>query len=238
MADYSADLGERGYFRLPGLLSPPVRSDIGQWLDERQKLGRRIPETYQAEFEPVSDPGSTPLRKLRRLFWNDESFWLEAFSRMKLGDLVRRIVDRPVLIFHAAFLKPRRVGSPVGLHQDQAFWPRSYPGAVSLWVALDDASEENGALVGYPGSHGKGLLLHSPSADHPWHRVVDPEREGLGAPVMFDARAGDAVCWDRYFVHGSAANRSDKDRRGFVMVFASGAGVDSFCGDSYPLADL
>ena len=224
MGDYGRAIERDGVAVLPGVLGGALIADAKDWLAKVERQGRSIPESYQPEFEPgPADDESTPPRKLRRLLWNDRPFWQDFLARSGLADLARALVPSPVLIFHAAFLKPRRVGSHVGFHQDQALWDRVHPGAVSIWVALEESNAGNGALKGFPGSHTGGEIEHAESEDHPWHPVIDVERAGLGQPRDLSVGAGDAVAWHRYFVHGSGPNRSDSDRRGMVMVFASEA---------------
>ena len=44
-------------------------------------------------------------------------------------------------------------------HQDYSYWTRTKPIAhLTCWIALDDASEENGCLHYIPGSHRWPLL--------------------------------------------------------------------------------
>jgi ectoine hydroxylase-related dioxygenase (phytanoyl-CoA dioxygenase family) len=123
------------------------------------------------------------------------------------------------LTFHASFLKPPRVGTPVALHQDQALWKYDYPNAISVWVALTPAKRHNGCLIGCPGSHVGGAVPHAQMSDHPWHEGVDWRAAGLSEPVPYELEAGDALVWDRHFVHGSGPNLSADPRWGMVMVF-------------------
>ena len=44
-------------------------------------------------------------------------------------------------------------GNPTGYHLDVPFWSFSSPDAITIWLALDDATLENGCLYYVPGSH-------------------------------------------------------------------------------------
>lgn len=223
MEGFRRVIEEEGVTVMPGLLSATLVGEAKQWLAGVESLGNAIPASYQPEFEP-SEPGArVPPRKLRRLLWNDRPFWQDFLRRSGLDDLARSLVRAPVMIFHAAFLKPRRIGSHVGFHQDQALWDRPHPGAVTIWVALEDSTAENGALEGFPGSHERGEIQHVECERHPWHPVIDVDSAGLGEPRLLAVEAGGSVAWHPYFVHGSGPNRSEHDRRGMVMVFASEA---------------
>lgn len=214
LGDYVRD----GWLALRGLMPDAVRESALLALDE---LDRRpaVPPGYQAEHEP----GGGRLRKLRRLLWTEPQVWGPVAARCGAPEVATQLLgERATLIFHAAFLKPGQVGSEVALHQDQALWSRQYPGAFSIWFALSEVTEENGCLVGCPGSHAGGEIPHRDRPGYRWHASLDAAEDGLGSPASITLRPGDAAMWDRYFVHGSRPNRSGRDRRGMVMVFADG----------------
>lgn len=234
-ASHKVALDCLGWTVIHQALDRDMVATIRSWIESVEALGQAIPDSYEPEFEPEAVEDASIPRKLRRLFWNDRSFWEKVIDESGIDRLARALVPDPVLIFHAAFLKPRCIGSPVGFHQDQALWPRSFPGAVSAWFALDDADEMNGAVSGFSGSHLRGLIRHQPDLLHPWHPTIDPSQAELAEPVTLSVTSGDAIVWHRYFVHGSAANRSDRDRRGMVMVFASKTFATELCNDQHSL---
>jgi len=208
-----------GIASVPGLLDSTQLSAAREWLARLIALGDQLPASYEPEFEPGA-LDAPRVRKLRRLYWNDPAFWSPLLVISRIAEVARKLVGADVaLVFHAAFLKPARAGSPVALHQDQALWRYVYPNAVSIWVALARAGADNGALLGCPRSHEAGLLPHKPISGHPWHGGVDWAAEGLAAPVRYDVSPGDALAWHRYFVHGSGPNVGEDDRWATVFVF-------------------
>ena len=215
-ASLDRDYADVGAVTLKELLNSDGVAAIRDWLGTVVARGRSIPASFEPEFEA----GTDAVRKLRRLYWNDEAFWGGVFNQSGLPEMACRFVGRPVVLtFHAAFTKPSAVGTRVALHQDQALWTHQYPGAVSVWVALTPANRHNGGLIGCPGSHRRGPITHRDEPDHPWHGGVDWRGEGLGEPVPYDLDPGDALLWHRDFVHGSGANASAESRWGVVMVF-------------------
>lgn len=220
-------LDHNGYIIVPGLLDEAQVTEVKDWVARIVARGSDVPISLEPQFE-CTDPAS--LRKIRRLFWNDMPFWKDQFRRSRLRELVREMIgEGAVLIFHAAFLKPAGVGSAIEPHQDQALWPQPYPGAISVWVALEPATLENGCLEMYEETHRMGDLPHNHGD---WHACVDISSF---RKTRIPLPPGDAVAWHRLMVHGSAANKSDKPRWGMVMVFAreSEPGFDAF--DRYPL---
>jgi len=125
------------------------------------------------------------------------------------------------------FYKPAKHGGVVAWHQDFSYWTRTTPMQhLTVWVGLDDVTEENGCLQYIPGSHQWGLL-NKP--------VLTGEMEGLKAflneeqtrrldnPTPIEMKKGHATFHHPLLVHGSFENNSDKPRRAFVLnVFADG----------------
>ena len=125
------------------------------------------------------------------------------------------------------FCKPAKHGGVVAWHQDYSYWTRTTPMQhLTVWVGLDDVSQENGCLQYIPGSHKWGLL------DKP---VLTGEMEGLKAflneeqtrkldnPVPIEMKKGYASFHHPLLVHGSFENNSGNPRRAFVLnVFADG----------------
>ena len=53
----------------------------------------------------------------------------------------------------------------VSWHQDASYWPLTPSKTVTVWLAIDDADEENGAMQVIPGSHRHGQIDFARSAD-------------------------------------------------------------------------
>jgi ectoine hydroxylase-related dioxygenase (phytanoyl-CoA dioxygenase family) len=196
------------------------------WLNSASTKADTTP-SLEAEFEMNTPEGPRSVRKLRRLLWNDMPFWSEVLEQSKILELGAAFIEEsPTVVFHAAFLKPRLIGSEVAFHQDQALWNYDYPDAISMWIALTDSQKHNGCLQLFPHSHLRGLIPHREDASYPLHPCLSPDVDGLTQPEKLPMHAGDVVVWHRYMVHGSDANLSNDDRKGMVIVFVNGARPD------------
>ncbi|MCS7265981.1 MAG: phytanoyl-CoA dioxygenase family protein [Armatimonadetes bacterium] len=107
-------------------------------------------------------------------------------------------------------------GSP--WHQDWLYWQGSHK--ISIWVALDDATPENGCLKLLPGSH-KSVVLHNGDASDGYgfvHRLrpdsVD-ERQAVTAAL----KAGGAVFFHDLVLHASHPNISKRDRYAWIPTY-------------------
>lgn len=142
-----------------------------------------------------------------------------------LLDYVQDILG-PVFGCWGSHLFCKLPGDPmeVPLHQDATYWPLTPSRSVTVWLALDDADEENAAMQFVPGSHTAGPLPHDElpldGSRVLKRQVVDPERHG--ERVTNALKAGEVSLHSDLLLHGSRANRSDRRRAGLTLRYAAG----------------
>lgn len=136
--------------------------------------------------------------------------------------------DRSVRLWHdQLFCKPAHHGACVAWHQDFSYWTRTGPMAhLTVHIALDDQTEENGCLQYVPRSHKWPLLpitsRHFDDMDS-IRSALEPEHLAQFKPQAILLKKGQAAIHHPLLVHGSYANQSDQPRRATVVnVFADG----------------
>lgn len=121
--------------------------------------------------------------------------------------------------------KAPHAGLPTRWHQDAGPWAERLAGAaaLSIWIALADADEENGCLCVVPGSQllpTQPLLPDSGEASLFGigidESAVDAERAHY-LPVS----AGDAVILHDNLIHSAGANRSERSREAVSIRYAA-----------------
>lgn len=140
----------------------------------------------------------------------------------------RQILGGPLRLLHdQLFCKPARHGGIVAWHQDYSYWTYAQPmGHLTVWIALDDSTEENGCLHYVPGSHRWGLLPITGLTEDMTSigNVLTPEQKAAFEPVPIVVKKGQATIHHPLMVHGSHENRSDRPRRATVVnVMREGA---------------
>jgi ectoine hydroxylase-related dioxygenase (phytanoyl-CoA dioxygenase family) len=132
-----------------------------------------------------------------------------------------QLLDGPVRFWHdQLFCKPSRHGGVVAWHQDYSYWTRTEPMAhLTCWIALDDATVDNGCLQYVPGSHRWDLLPKPALAGtmDAIQSVLTDAQQAAFAPVAVELPRGYAAFHHPLMLHGSSANRSDRQRRGTVI---------------------
>ncbi len=84
---------------------------------------------------------------------------------------------------------------------------------LTVWVAISDATEENGCLVVAPGSHREGLALHCKTLGAMPEEVVGDDR----LPLVMDS--GDVLFMSKGTKHASLVNVSDGVRFSFDLRY-------------------
>jgi len=120
------------------------------------------------------------------------------------------------------FSKERGEVKQVVWHQDASYWPLTPSKVVTVWLAIDDAAEENGAMQFIPGSHRHGQIPFEYSTAEERNvlgqSVRHPERYG-DAPVSVCLKAGQVSIHTDLLLHGSAPNRSNRRRCGLTLRY-------------------
>jgi phytanoyl-CoA hydroxylase len=124
------------------------------------------------------------------------------------------------------FLKPPGLPGQAW-HQDERFIPTRDRSLVGAWIALDDATIENGCLWVIPGSHRAGVLHQTKEHGNP--DEFDPTDEAFGfddsSAVAVEVKTGDVVFFNGYLLHRSMKNRSSGTRRALVNHYMSAASL-------------
>lgn len=110
-------------------------------------------------------------------------------------------------------------------HQDEHFIPTRDRSLTAVWIALDDATIENGCLWVLPGSHQRGVLYPDREQDD---ERFDCTREAFDFPykdedaVPVEIPAGSALVFNGYLLHRSLENSGARGyRRALVNHYMS-----------------
>ena len=117
-------------------------------------------------------------------------------------------------------MKSAGYGAPVEWHQDWAFYPHTNDDLAAVGIMLDDATEQNGAMLVVPGSH-KGPVFDHHGPNGRFCGAMEPERCDieLSKAVPCLGKAGSITVHHVRAVHGSATNFSGEQRRFLLFQY-------------------
>jgi hypothetical protein len=150
---------------------------------------------------------------------------------------VHDILTNPTIVDYAADLLGENViaggshffckmpgdGKGVAWHQDASYWPLTPSKALTVWLAIDDADQENGCMRFVAGSHHVGHLTYRPStaADHNVLNQTIDNAEQYGEVVWNPVPAGWCSIHSDLLLHGSDPNLSNRRRCALTLRYCS-----------------
>jgi ectoine hydroxylase-related dioxygenase (phytanoyl-CoA dioxygenase family) len=166
-------------------------------------------------------PGTRP-EQLHNNLMTDDPFWVRLVADERLLDVVERFVGPNVALFASHYIAKRpHDGQAVLWHQDGGFWPLEPMEVVTLWLALDETTPENGCLRVIPKSHTLSLqeMHERKDVDNVLGSEMDLSQVNEAEAVDILLHPGDIEIHHPNLIHGSHANTSPWWRRGLTIRY-------------------
>jgi len=212
LSDYQSD----GVVRIRNFFSQETVAEI------RNELERYIREDLSSkpdDARTLEADGKT-IRNLWRLNLHNPYFE-ELGQRPEIISLIAKLVNgEPLLKGVETFSKPARIGSGVPPHQDNAYFCQVPPDMLTVWVAIDPVTKENGAVHFIKGSQNQGMLPTKPSGVT-GNSIGLAELPDVPKSEQFCAtlNPGDATIHHCEVIHQSDPNQTDQSRLGLLFVY-------------------
>ena len=215
-----------GYLAVENVLTVAELEELRRLTDEFVEESRKATANDAIfDLEPGHSSASPSLRRIKHPVSKHPTY-AKYVRHGRILDIVESLLG-PNLRYHNNKLNMKNPGngSAVQWHQDWAFYPHTNDSILEVGIALDDMTEDNGALMVIPGSH-RG-------------RVWDHHQDGLFVGAITDpafrpddavsvtVEAGGITLHHVRMVHGSKPNRSSRPRRMFFIGF--------YATDAWPL---
>ncbi|WP_425038271.1 phytanoyl-CoA dioxygenase family protein [Primorskyibacter sp. S187A] len=125
----------------------------------------------------------------------------------------------PYLFNEQFVVKGPKTGAPFAWHQDSGYVGFEHKPYLSVWIALDDTTLENGPIYLLP----RDLDRETHVEPHVWDEAAK-ERVGYtgaepGQPALMSA--GGIVVFSSLTLHRSSANTSDAPRRAYLAQYST-----------------
>jgi ectoine hydroxylase-related dioxygenase (phytanoyl-CoA dioxygenase family) len=214
-----------GFVVLPDLLSP---ADLAALDDEVVAMCRG--ERGEVEgLDTTARGGSTEdlLRSVLCVHFPHKlsPSVLDLAGRPDVVDPLTRVIGPNVKMVQSMFFIKSEGKPGQAWHQDENFIPTRDRSLAAVWIAVDDATVENGCLWALPGSHRRGVLYPDRETDD---ARFDCSVESFDFPyrdedaVPLELPAGSAVLFDGHLLHRSLPNTGAHGmRRALVFHYMS-----------------
>lgn len=104
----------------------------------------------------------------------------------------------------------------------------------TIWIAVDDASLENGCLWGIPGSHREDpkeyMKLKTDAKTGRVYTIYESTHEklfdyNLEGAIPFEVKSGTIIAFHGNFLHWSYTNTSQRTRNSYILHMIEGNGA-------------
>ncbi len=191
---------EGNFWRLPGCLTG-IQFEKGY-----------VPHENDPEIE-------TKVRKVWLFVDNQEYLHEMAHSHPHIVGLLESLIGKePILFQDMALVKPPFIGTEKPWHQDNAYFAVEPLEAVcGVWIALDDATVENGCMHVIVGGHKHGAFkhIHDRDCEIPLPKIDESLVRAVEIP------AGGAMFFRGMLPHQTPPNSSPQRRRALQFHYRS-----------------
>ena len=151
-----------------------------------------------------------------------DPFWVRLVSDDRLLNIAELFIGPDIALFASHYIcKPPKDGQAVLWHQDGSYWPLEPMEVVTLWLAVTDASPDNGCMRVIPGTQDMDLQALRERKDVPnvLNSGMDDDLVDDIAAVDCVMAPGDVSVHHPNVIHGSKPNTSDRWRRGLTIRY-------------------
>ncbi|MFM9942053.1 MAG: phytanoyl-CoA dioxygenase family protein [Hyphomicrobiaceae bacterium] len=213
---------EHGYLMIPEALSTSEVAELRAQVDTIVADAAKI--TSHTDIYDLEDGHTQQSPKVRRIKTPHKHF--DYFKRLIRHPGITATLAGllgPNIRLHGSKLnmKSAGFGAPVEWHQDWAFYPHTNDDVLATGILLDDCSEENGPLLVIPGSQRGRMYDHHSDGAFCGAITGELNQIDFSKAVPLVGKAGAMSIHHARSLHGSAQNRSAKQRRLLLFEFAA-----------------
>jgi ectoine hydroxylase-related dioxygenase (phytanoyl-CoA dioxygenase family) len=201
----SLSMRERDLFREQGFLGPYTLFTPEE-MDEIRPGIERILET---------DAPDHAVRCHNRHL--DEKLIHDISTHPAILDRMTALYGNDLLIWRTNFFIKEKGAKEIPWHQDFNYWPLEPPIIVSCWIAIDQATQENGCVQMIPGSHRKVVPHVRATKEMQFGEMADSNYYDESDAINLEMRPGEFIIFNERTLHHSEPNYPDKGRIGLAV---------------------
>ncbi|QEM08907.1 phytanoyl-CoA dioxygenase family protein [Mucilaginibacter rubeus] len=193
-------------------LDAAVAKRNGNKMPDRKEVYGKGDDADKAYYDNVFD-------QLINL-WQDNEGIKQIMLDERLGKMAAQLADVDgIRIWHDQALIKKPWANPTSWHLDTPYWSFSDRRALSIWVALDDATYENGCLFFIPGSY-HTTTFENPGIGKNMGAIFTTYPEFKGSKsVAAPMKAGSCSFHNGLTIHGAHANMTPGYRRAMTCAY-------------------
>jgi phytanoyl-CoA hydroxylase len=204
-----------GYLVIPRLIEGEQLAELRALTDRIVGEARGVSANDELYDLEASHSAALPrVRRLKPAIFKRYDFFRALTREPKITSILTGLLGPNIRLYGGKLnMKSAGYGSPVEWHQDWAFYPHTNDDVLATGIYLDDCDLDNGPLMVIPGSH------LGPTYDHHAAGCFCGALDPAGCDIDFSKAvplmgpAGSMTIHHARLVHGSALNKSNRQRR-------------------------
>lgn len=219
-----AQYQQEGFLVIENFLTPEELEFWRSALDEAvaKRNGNKLPDRKEVYGKGDADDKSYYDNVFDQLInlWQDNDKIRKVMLDERLGKMAAQLSGADgIRIWHDQALIKKPWANPTSWHLDTPYWSFSDRRALSVWVALDDATYENGCLFFIPGSYHK-TTFENPGIGKNMGAIFTTYPEfKLSKSVAAPMKAGSCSFHNGLTIHGAHANMTPGFRRAMTCAY-------------------
>lgn len=212
-----------GYIILEDFLAPHELAEMTEAvMDTVDKMGRKkfLGEGNE-EYREGSDAYYDNVFLQRINLWKDNDTIAGYFMNSEIGQMLCKLAGiNGIRIWHDHTLQKRPWSNPTSWHLDCPNWSFHSRDSLSVWIALDEATIQNGCMYFLPGSHKTSAFNRNGNFGPQVGNLFDvyPEWRNIEA-VPIQLKPGSASIHNGMIAHGAGPNMTPYPRRAMVCIY-------------------
>ncbi len=226
---------ENGFVQVNDALTEAEIDELADLTDEMNaEIEKSLPPMEErAAYQQV-------FLQIVNVWRRDERFKKFTFHK-GLADMARRLIGAEhVRLWHDHLMTkmPGKDGKPTDWHQDFPYWSIKQPGAMSIWIPMQDVDWENGCMHFVKGSHDWGIneVIHLDAKEK--EDIFDICKDRIPEKierVYVPLRRGSVTFHNGLTFHMAGKNYSDKPRRVLSIIYMADGSI--FNGNKHGISE-
>ncbi len=223
---------QHGYFKIKGFAAPSTCAAMLERVTTIVRdpaVAQAVGVKVMAEANKVGVDVARPEDAVSKIFrlHRDDVFATFAHSP-EVVELVAQLIAPDIDVFLSQFIFKTSGAWGQPWHQDSFYFPfEPARPVVGVWLAVTEATLQNGCLHVLPGSQVESVHAHvpdrRPGANYGYFEIIDHDMN-RSEPVLMDP--GDLLIFDSHLMHRSTDNETDGIRAAMVYHYAAAGTVD------------
>ena len=170
----------------------------------------------------LTQPKELSINKIGHALHDLDPVFHDISYKKELAVICRQLnMKEPQIVQSQYIFKQPGIGGKVAPHQDSTFIYTSPPSCTGFWIALEDATLENGCLMAIPGSQQSGLgslrFVRNAQGTETFFVGEPGPLYDLDHMVPLEVESGSLIILHGALVHMSTPNHSSFSRHAYVL---------------------